>query len=122
SSSSRTARSRQPVVVHRPVRGRSFSWLYLLPAALLSGLFYVGLFGGMFLLTPPTNPPATELANREKYTPIQAEQTPPPPEPENRSSDPFLTPPSDVDPSSEEVDADLDKAHIAEGFIRSEER
>lgn len=92
------ARSTSPVIV-RKENTRPNEWLRLLPAALLSAVFHVVLLGLLFLFGSPSQAePPVEKAKDDSV--MQAESTD-----EKPSSDPFLT--SDVDPSGQEFDTDI---------------
>ncbi len=106
SSATRSVRLKiQPVVVHKPQRGKSVSWLYLLPAALLSLLFNAAFLGAFALLSSPNRQIDTERVNANIPS-IKAEQAAPPPE-ENQNADPHFSPSVDIDPAATDVDADI---------------
>ena len=48
----------QQVVVHKPLRGRSFSLLYLLPAVFLSAVFNVGVLAALYFAPSPVRWPS----------------------------------------------------------------
>lgn len=70
----------------------------LVPAALLSVLFHVVLFGVFFLLAP-SGQADTQLEVKDDATPVNTDNA----EPEKK--DPFLT--TDVDPAAQEFDTDI---------------
>ena len=70
----------------------------LLPAASLSLVFHVVLFGIFFLLAP-SGPAATQLERAPEEVPVATETV------DDTKKDPFLT--TDVDPAAQEFDTDI---------------
>src|SRR5438128_167528 len=70
----------------------------LFPAAILSVLFHVVLFGVFFLLIPSTQAD-TQLEKKEDTTPVGTDTI------DDAKKDPFLT--TDVDPAAQEFDTDI---------------
>src|SRR5439155_1455757 len=83
-SASKSVRPRQSVVVRRNPRRNSLSWLYMVPAALLSVLFHAGVVAGICALDVFFNNAQAQPPLEEGKTPLVLTVPPPPPQQETR--------------------------------------